>query len=137
MNHGGDKVFKKGKKSIEPIRETSIVRARKNSFLNISIKNYIASVEDEYNKKNLIPLIFLEIMNRDNKIFMTLDELSKEINYPKTTLSTLITKLRNMDFLVRVRNGVYMINPMIAFRGNAQDRERLIDEYQKIKNDWK
>jgi hypothetical protein len=113
--------------------ESSNVLFEKNKYSNLSIKNYLKVVEKSYTKKDLIPLMLLSLMDKNNKIYMTLDELSKEFDYPKTTLSTNFTELKKRDFLQRVKNGVYMINPSISYRGSKIDRDRLLDQYNGLK----
>ncbi|EQG76038.1 firmicute plasmid replication family protein [Clostridioides difficile DA00165] len=39
-----------------------------------------------------------------------------------------------MDFLQRVKNGEYMINPHIAYKGSRADKESLLAEYNQIKD---
>ncbi len=36
-------------------------------------------------------------------------------------------------FLQRVKNGEYMINPHIAYKGSRADKESLLAEYNQIK----
>nr|WP_312213192.1 replication/maintenance protein RepL [Clostridioides sp.] len=97
------------------------------------MKNYLKVVEKSYTKKNLIPLLLLNLMDKNNKIFMTLEELSKEFDYPKTTLSSNFSDLKKRDFLQRVKNGEYMINPSISYSGSKMDRRKLLDEYNSLK----
>ncbi|WP_242840844.1 replication/maintenance protein RepL [Metaclostridioides mangenotii] len=125
---------KTGKKDLEDhYTESRNVLFEKNKYSNISIKNYLKVVEESYTKKDLIPLMLLSLMDKNNKIYKTLDELSKEFDYPKTTLSTNFTELKKRDFLQRVKNGEYMINPSISYRGSKMDRDRLLDEYNGLK----
>jgi DNA-binding IclR family transcriptional regulator len=86
-------------------------------------------MEKIYTKKDMIPILLIEMMDRDNRIRMTLDELSEKLSYPKTSLSSYFGKLKKMDFIKRVRNGEYMINPSISYKGSRMDRESLLTEY--------
>ncbi len=85
-----------------------------------------------YTKKDLIPLMLIEAMDRENKIRMTLDEMAEIFDYPKTSLSTLFTKLKKRDFIQRVRNGEYMINPAISYKGSKPERDQLMEEYNSL-----
>ncbi|MBU5306233.1 replication/maintenance protein RepL [Clostridioides mangenotii] len=113
--------------------ESRNITLEKNKYSNISLKNYLKVVENSYTKKNLIPLMLLNLMDKNNKIFMTLEELSKEFDYPKTTLSSNFSDLKKRDFLQRVKNGEYMINPSISYSGSKMDRRKLLDEYNSLK----
>ncbi|WP_243412017.1 replication/maintenance protein RepL [Peptacetobacter hiranonis] len=105
---------------------------KKDKYSNICLKNFIKVVEGSYTKKDLIPLMLIEAMDRENKIRMTLDEMAEIFDYPKTSLSTLFTKLKKRDFIQRVRNGEYMINPAISYKGSKPERDQLMEEYNSL-----
>lgn len=108
-------------------------KKEKNRFLNLSPKNYLRSTSGLSTKKSLIPIMLISIMDRDNKIYMSLDELSKILEYPNTGLSVLFKEYRKSDFMIKIRNGVYMINPLVSYRGSKYERDKLLREYEKYK----
>lgn len=112
--------------------ESKNIVKKKDKYSNICLKNFIKVVENSYTKKDLIPLMLIECMDKENKIRMTLDEMSTKFDYPKTSLSTLFTNLKKRDFIKRVRNGEYMINPAISYKGSKQERDQLMDEYNSL-----
>lgn len=101
-------------------------------FINISPNNYIRSLKDTSTKKAMIPMVLISLMDKNNKIYMTLDDLSIELDYPKTALSVLFGQYKNMDFLKKVRNGLYMVNPLVSYRGSKYERDKLIKEYNTV-----
>lgn len=103
-------------------------------FINISPKNYIKVMQEFTPKKSLIPMILISIMDKDNRISMTLDELSDVLDYPKTGLSVIFSEYKKKDFLQKIRNGLYMINPLVSYRGSKYERDKLLHEYNKIKD---
>lgn len=107
--------------------------SQKGRYTNFSFKNFLKVIEGSYSKKDLIPILLLSLMDKNNKIYMTLDEMSDAFDYPKTTLSTNFSELKKKDFLQRVKNGEYMINPSISYKGSKMDRDSLLDEYNAIK----
>lgn len=107
---------------------------RGNRFLNISPENYIKVFCDKMPKKSLIPMILISLMDKDNKIYMTLDEFSETLDYPKTGLSVMFVEYGEKDFLVKIRNGLYMINPLVSYKGSKYERDKLIKEYAKHKD---
>lgn len=116
--------------------ESKVMDSRKSidRFINISPQNYIKALEDTMPKKSMIPIILISIMDRDNKINMTLDELSELLQYPKTGLSVIFGEYKRRDFLRKIRNGVYMINPLISYKGSKYERDKLVYSYNQIKN---
>lgn len=116
--------------------ESRVMDSRKSidRFINISPQNYIKALEDTMPKKSMIPITLISIMDRDNKINMTLDELSELLQYPKTGLSVIFGEYKRRDFLRKIRNGVYMINPLISYKGSKYERDKLVYSYNQIKN---
>ncbi len=116
--------------------ESRVMDSRKSidRFINISPQNYIKALEDTMPKKSMIPIILISIMDRDNRINMTLDELSELLQYPKTGLSVIFGEYKRRDFLRKIRNGVYMINPLISYKGSKYERDKLVYSYNQIKN---
>ena len=114
--------------------ESQLVNYKKEHerFINISPNNYIRSLKDTSTKKALIPMVLISLMDKNNKIFMTLDDLSLELDYPKTGLSVLFGQYKKMDFLKKIRNGLYMVNPLVSYRGSKYERDKLIKEYNSV-----
>ncbi|PSJ31895.1 hypothetical protein UF10_04620 [Peptostreptococcus russellii] len=122
------------KVDITDYTESRNVNYKKNveRFLNVSPKNYIKTMESISSKKAMIPMMLISIMDKDNKINMTLKELSELLDYPKTSLSVLFGEYRKYEFMQKVRNGVYMINPLVSYKGSKYERDKLVQEYSKI-----
>ena len=114
--------------------ESQLVNYKKEHerFINISQNNYIRSLKDTSTKKAIIPMVLISLMDKNNKIFMTLDDLSLELDYPKTGLSVLFGQYKKMDFLKKIRNGLYMVNPLVSYRGSKYERDKLIKEYNSV-----
>ena len=114
--------------------ESQLVNYKKEHerFINISPNNYIRSLKDTSTKKPIIPMVLISLMDKNNKIFMTLDDLSLELDYPKTGLSVLFGQYKKMDFLKKIRNGLYMVNPLVSYRGSKYERDKLIKEYNSV-----
>ena len=114
--------------------ESQLVNYKKEHerFINISPNNYIRSLKDTSTKKAMIPMVLISLMDKNNKIFMTLDDLSLELDYPKTGLSVLFGQYKKMDFLKKTRNGLYMVNPLVSYRGSKYERDKLIKEYNSV-----
>ena len=114
--------------------ESQLVNYKKEHerFINISPNNYIRSLKDTSTKKAIIPMVLISLMDKNNKIFMTLDDLSLELDYPKTGLSVLFGQYKKMDFLKKIRNGLYMVNPLVSYRGSKYVRDKLIKEYNSV-----
>lgn len=114
--------------------ESQMVNYKKEQerFINISPNNFVRALEDVSSKKAMIPMTLISLMDKNNKLYMTLDDLSSKLDYPKTGLSALFSEYKKKDFLKKMRNGLYMINPLVSYRGSRYEREKLIEEYNKV-----
>lgn len=114
--------------------ESQNVEYKKNveRFLNVSPKNYVKTMESISSKKAMIPMILISLMDKENKINMTLKELSDLLDYPKTSLSVLFGEYRKYEFMQKVRNGVYMVNPLVSYKGSKYERDKLLKAYAQI-----
>lgn len=108
-------------------------RKTSNKFLNVSPKNYVRAMDKISPKKSIIPMMLIGIMDKNNKIIMTLDELAEILDYPKTSLSVLFGEYRKNEFMLKVRNGVYMVNPLVAYKGSKYERDKLMEEYNEVR----
>lgn len=72
-----------------------------------------------------------EIEYSNNQILGTMREISAKTKCSTRTVGRAIETLKEKLFLVRVQNGVWMINPTILVRGNANKQRRLIDKYNE------
>ena len=90
------------------------------------------TMESISTKKSMMPMMLISIMDKDNKIAMNLDELAIKLNYPKTSLSVLFKEYEKMDFMKKERNGLYMVNPLVSYKGSKYERDKLIAMYSKI-----
>lgn len=112
----------------EILTSSNILNKDKN-FTKVWVSNYIDVVKEDSLKKDLIPFQLIDIMDKHNKLKFTLVDMSKKLNYPKSKLSVLLKELRGKDFLRRIRNGLYMINPNIAYKSTSENRTIALKEY--------
>ena len=66
----------------------------------------------------------------DNLFIGTYDKIMKDVGVSRPTIATIMRKLQENDFLKKVQNGVYMVNPDIMMKGNDPKRHFLISYYQ-------
>lgn len=121
-------------KRIDPIMipESSKVDISKNKYKNFSITAFLKTVDSMYSKKALIPFLIMNKMDKENIVIMTLEEMSKEFQYPKTGLSSLLSEYKRKNFIKKIRNGKYMINPTIIYKGSKYERDNLEKKYNNI-----
>lgn len=95
------------------------------------------------NSKQLDVVLYVmgHIKQSDNTFVGSYDKIAKEIGVSKRTVITTMKKLLEVDFIRRVQNGYYQVNPKYILKGNENKRRMVIDYYNTLdsypKNDGK
>jgi len=81
------------------------------------------------------------IKQSDNTFVGTYDKIVEGCGVSRRTVVTTMKKLLEVDFLRRVQNGMYQVNPKYMLKGNENKRRMIIDYYNTLdsypKNDGK
>jgi hypothetical protein len=83
-----------------------------------------------------IKVLFFILMNMDknkNTLCMTQKEMVKKTGIGYNTINAALKKLREDDY-VRSKNGVYMVNPELIFRGKYNKRMYVRKNYLQFDN---
>ena len=72
-----------------------------------------------------------ENTNPSNNIFIsTYSKISKDVNVSRPTISTIMKKLQVNNFIKKVQNGVWFVNPNIIMKGNDHKRQILLNYFE-------
>lgn len=82
--------------------------------------------------KQLDVFIFIvENTNQGNNTFIgTYDHISKEVGVCRQTIARIMKKLQANNFIKKVQNGVWLVNPNILMKGNDTKRQILLSYYE-------
>jgi len=106
------------------------------NFHKIWIEDLVSILEIVGSKKlKVVKWILNNFNDKDNTIFFTQQKLSKELNISYPILNETIKILMENNFMSRVQNGVYMLNPNIIVKGKSSKRSNLLVKYTNIKKD--
>lgn len=85
--------------------------------------------------KQLDVFIFIvENTNQGNNTFIgTYDHISKEVGVCRQTIARIMKKLQVNNFIKKVQNGVWLVNPNILMKGNDTKRQILLSYYESEK----
>ena len=68
-----------------------------------------------------------ENTNASNNMFIgTYSKISKDVNVSSSTIAAIMKKLQAHNFIKKVQNGVWLVNPDIIMKGNEKKRELLL-----------
>ena len=72
------------------------------------------------------------IKQSDNTFVGTYDKIVEGCGVSRRTVVTTMKKLLEVDFLRRVQNGMYQVNPKYMLKGNENKRRMIIDYYNTL-----
>jgi hypothetical protein len=86
-------------------------------------------------KLDILKYLLSEMRTQDNTISVTYRQIEKELNTSQKTIAETMKILQEANFITKVQNGLYMVNPDVIVRGNGKKRDALMIKYVEAKND--
>ena len=76
-------------------------------------------------------IYIVENTNASNNTFIgTYKKISKDTGCSSTTIARIMKKLQENNFIKKVQNGVWLVNPNILMKGNDTKRQILLSYYE-------
>ena len=73
----------------------------------------------------------MENTNQSNNTFIgTYKKIANDVGCSETTIAKIMKKLVANNFIKRVQNGVWLVNPNILMKGNDTKRQILLSYYE-------
>lgn len=66
----------------------------------------------------------------NNTFIGTYKKISKDTGCSSTTIARIMKKLQENNFIKKVQNGVWLVNPNLLMKGNDQKRQILLSYYE-------
>ena len=83
----------------------------------------------------LIDCVVSIILDKENKICMTFRQIADASGMSYQTVYRTMNALIESDFLVRINQGSYRVNPDVLFKGGKNDRLNVLIKYRDEHND--
>lgn len=75
-------------------------------------------------------IYIVENTNQSTNMFIgTYKKISKDTGCSSTTIARIMKKLQESNFIKKVQNGVWLVNPNILMKGNDNKRQILLSYY--------
>jgi hypothetical protein len=103
------------------------------NFQKIWLAHLLEALDIVGNRKIKVLNWMLENKNSENQILGTQREIAQSVSVSVPVVNETIKMLMSVKALKKVRNGVYVLNPDIMFKGYNQKRMNLLLQYEKIK----
>jgi hypothetical protein len=76
-------------------------------------------------------IFIVENTNQANNTFLgTYKHISKEVGVSEPTIAKIMKKLQANNFIKRMQNGAWLVNPNILMKGNDNKRQILLSYYE-------
>lgn len=76
-------------------------------------------------------IYIVENTNQNNNIFLgTYKKIAADVGCSSATIATIMKKLQAHNFVKRLQNGAWLVNPNILMRGNDSKRQILLSYYE-------
>ncbi len=83
------------------------------------------------NKQVDIFIYIVENTNQSTNLFIgTYKKIAEDVGASSATISKIMKKLQTNNFIKRVQNGVWLVNPNILMKGNDSKRQILLSYYE-------
>lgn len=113
---------------LEEMQVTSI-EDRDFNFSKVWMRNFIATLDIVGNQKTKLCFWIIDHVNKQNVLIGTMRSIADESGISLETVRKTMSILLDADFLRRVQNGVYIINPDIVFKGSRTGRMNVLNQY--------
>ena len=76
-------------------------------------------------------IYIVENTNQSNNTFIgTYKKIAADVNCSESTIAKIMKKLQENNFIKKVQNGVWLVNPNILMKGNDHKRQILLSYYE-------
>ena len=115
---------------LEVEQTTRLVYGSK-SFWKCYLKELVAVLKSISSKQfHVFTYIIEHARPSDNLFIGTYDKIMKDTGYCRQTVAVAMKKLQGVGFIKKVQNGVWIINPDVLMKGNANKYRMLRSSYK-------
>ena len=101
------------------------------NFWKVYLMDFLTILGIIDNKQVDIFIYIVENTNPSNNLFIgTYRKIAEDIGASSATIAKIMKKLQANNFIRKVQNGVYLVNPNILMKGNDQKRQILLNYYE-------
>lgn len=102
------------------------------NFMKFFLVNLLNQIDEVGNKKTQVMFFIIDNLDKNNMLFMNQTEIAEETGIGRKTVNEAFKILENCNFIRKIRDGKYQINPDSVFKGGKENRKRVLLDYQSI-----
>lgn len=104
------------------------------NFWKVYLMDFLSVLGIIDNKQLDIFIYIAENTNQSTNLFIgTYKKIAEEVGCSSATIATIMKKLQKNNFISKVQNGVWRVNPNIMMKGNDNKRQILLNYYEEEK----
>lgn len=110
--------------------QVTSIEERDFNFTKVWMRNFLATLELVGNAKTKVAYWIIDHITKENLLPYTYRQIAQGTNTSVDTVTKTVTVLLEADFLRRINQGCYIVNPDIVFKGSRNGRLNVLTEFQ-------
>lgn len=111
------------------------IEERDFNFHKIWLEHIIGSLDLIGNQKTRLAFWIVDHLDKENKLTMTYRQIAEKSGISLDTVRVTMKSLMDSNFLERINQGAYRVNPDVIFKGGKTDRMNVLYQYQNNKRE--
>ncbi|WP_052725927.1 replication/maintenance protein RepL [Bacillus thermotolerans] len=107
------------------------IEERDANFHKMWLGHVLESLDMIGNQKIRVAMFIMNNVNSDNEFIMTYRIIAEKTGISLQTVSETMKALQESDFIKKIRNGYYRINPDVMFKGGKNKRMEILIRYRE------
>lgn len=113
---------------LEQMQVTSI-EDRDFNFTKMWMKNFISTLDIVGNQKTRLCFWIIDHVDKENRLIGAYRTIASQSGMSLDTVRITMKLLMDADFMRKVQNGVYVINPNLVFKGTRNARMNVLNQF--------
>jgi hypothetical protein len=110
--------------------QVTTIEDRDANFHKIWLGHMLESLDMIGNQKIRVAMFILNNINKDNEFIMTYRVIADKTGISLQTITETMKALQDSNFIKKIRNGYYRLNPEVIFKGGKNNRMEILIRYQ-------
>lgn len=121
------------------VEDFQVVRTedRDFNFHKIWLQSIINSIDLIGNQKTKLAFWIIDNLNRENQLIMTYRQIADKSGISLDTVRVTMKALIDSNFIRKINNGAYCVNPDVLFKGTRNGRLNVLLQYQALESSKK
>lgn len=111
--------------------QVSSIEERDFNFHKVWMRNFISTLEVVGNQKTKLSFWIIDNLDKENKLCMTYRQIADKTGISLDTVRLTMAILLDGNFLRRINQGCYIVNPDIMYKGSRTARLNVLTQFSQ------